>query len=220
MNTHRYQALVFDLDTLVDQDTGLINALQPLFARASAALTRCEMLDRYYVELARIISTFQTKSFTRLQALACLDLAGSLGVKVTTQESLVFSRSAAHWPLFDESRRTLQRLCSTHKVVILTRESSPPPSLLLKQEQLLSTIAIREDELGAWLKAMGLRAAQALHITCNTQLIAPQLDRCLLRRPGNKRYWRRRVAIDCLTDLIHASQHVDEVPCTQGLAGT
>ncbi|MCY1455587.1 hypothetical protein D9M71_727290 [compost metagenome] len=96
----------------------------------------------------------------------------------------------------------MQQLCRTHQVVILARESSPPLSLLLKHERLLSTIAIQEDELGEWLKAMGLRPPQALHITCDIQLIAPKLDKCLMRRPSNKRYWRRKVAIDCLTDLI------------------
>ncbi|MNG93936.1 hypothetical protein D3C79_529250 [compost metagenome] len=219
MNTNRYQALVFDLDTLVDQDTGLVNALLPLLARGSVALTRTEVLSRYYTELARITSTFHSKSFTRLHALACLDLAASLAVRVTTQESLTFSLSAERWPLFAEARSTLQSLCRSHDVVILINESSPPIPLLVAHERQLATIAIREDELGDWLKAMGLRPSQALHISSNPQLIKTKLDKCLMRRPGNKRYWRRKMAIDCLSDLIQAPECLDEVRCNQGLAG-
>ena len=39
MNTHRYQTFVFDLNTLIDQDTDIIDAFAPRYALSSKLKT-------------------------------------------------------------------------------------------------------------------------------------------------------------------------------------
>jgi hypothetical protein len=197
MNLEKYQAVVFDLETVVDQDAGILAALLPAFPKAAK-----DLLDQFYAELERLGATFNSSSFVRLHALAYLNLAAARKVKVRTPDSLAFSRSAAHWPLFTSAIPVFQALGKACAVVVLTRQESPPQHLLMEQMRLLSTLAIPTVELDEWLRARGIRPAQALHVTLESRATKPRLDKCLVRREMNRRYWNRKVTIGCLSDLV------------------
>jgi hypothetical protein len=196
MNLKKYQAVVFDLETVVDQDAGILAALLPKFTKPAS-----DLLGQFYAELGRLDATFNSSSFIRLHALAYLNLAAVRKVKVRTPDSLAFSRSAAHWPLYTSALPVFQALGKTCSVVILTRQDSPPQHLLMEQMRLLSTLAIPTAELGEWLKARGIRPAQALHVTLESKATKPRLDKCLVRHEMNRRYWNRKLTIGCLSEL-------------------
>ncbi|MCY1266773.1 hypothetical protein D9M68_71130 [compost metagenome] len=197
MNLEKYQAVVFDLETVVDQDTGILAALLPAFTTPAD-----DLLGQFYAELKRLDGTFNSSSFVRLHALAYLNLAVARKVKVRTPDSLVFSRSAAHWPLFTSARPVFQALGKACAVVILTRQDSPPQHLLMEQIRLLSTQAIPTAGLGEWLNARSIRPAQALHVTLKSKATKPRLDKCLVRHEMNRRHWNGMVTIGCLSELV------------------
>ena len=116
-----FQALTFDVyGTLIDWETGMVNALKPLTDRLPQSLSRDQILEAH----ARHESTQQRQAphqhYQSLLATVYRRLAEGWGVAVSWSECLAYGRSVRDWPAFPDSADALQYLKQHFKLVVLS----------------------------------------------------------------------------------------------------
>jgi 2-haloacid dehalogenase len=116
-----FDALTFDCyGTLIDWESGMIEALQPLTGKASRPLKRDEILEAH----ARHESTQQVqtpaKPYRELLATVYRRLAEEWGVAASWAECVAYGRSISNWPAFRDTAASLQYLKRHYKLVILS----------------------------------------------------------------------------------------------------
>lgn len=116
-----FKALTFDCyGTLIDWESGMVEALTPLTDKVSKALTRNEILEAH----ARHESSQQlltpAKLYRDLLPIVYRRLAEEWGVSVSWSECVAYGRSVKNWPAFTDSAGALQYLKRHYKLVILS----------------------------------------------------------------------------------------------------
>jgi 2-haloacid dehalogenase len=116
-----FSALTFDCyGTLIDWETGMVEALQPLTSQSSRKLTRDDILEAH----ARHESSQQVqtpaKIYRELLATVYRRLAEEWGVAVRWSECVTYGRSIRNWPVFPDTVASLQYLKRRYKIVILS----------------------------------------------------------------------------------------------------
>ena len=121
MSLTDFDALTFDCyGTLIDWESGMIEALKRLTDRAQRPLTRDQILEAH----ARHESSQQlytpTKRYRDLLAIVYKRLAEEWGIHATHEECAEYGRSIANWPAFEDSPGALAYLKQHFKLVILS----------------------------------------------------------------------------------------------------
>ena len=116
-----FKALTFDVyGTLIDWESGMVNALKPLIDKVGGELTRDEILEAH----AHYESTTQRwtpgKKYYELLPVVYRRLAEEWGVDVAWEECEAYGRSVRQWPAFDDSREALAYLKQHYKLIVLT----------------------------------------------------------------------------------------------------
>ncbi|WP_217569945.1 haloacid dehalogenase type II [Mesorhizobium sp. GbtcB19] len=116
-----FQALTFDCyGTLIDWETGMIDALKPLTSRVGRGLSRNEILEAH----ARHESSQQTwtpaKRYCDLLAVVYKRLAEEWGVSTTREECIAYGESVKDWPAFADSAQALRYLKQHYRLIILS----------------------------------------------------------------------------------------------------
>src|SRR6202034_1905098 len=116
-----FKALTFDcFGTLIDWETGMVEALQPLTSKASRPLKRDEILEAH----ARHESSQQVqtpaKLYRDLLAIVYRRLAEEWGVAVNWNDCVAYGRSIRNWPDFADNAGSLQYLKRHYKLAILS----------------------------------------------------------------------------------------------------
>jgi len=116
-----FDALTFDCyGTLIDWETGMVEALKGLTDRVQRPLTRDQILEAH----ARHESGQQTytpaKIYRDLLAIVYKRLAEEWGVYATHEECAEYGRSIRNWPAFQDSPGALQYLKKYFKLAILS----------------------------------------------------------------------------------------------------
>lgn len=118
-----YRLLSFDVyGTLIDWETGVLNALQPLLAANNATTLPKKRLLEAYHELERAQQT-KTPDMKYSQLLTTIhpQIALRLGFPVPTPEQdLAFGASVGTWPAFPDTVEALERLAKRYKLVVLS----------------------------------------------------------------------------------------------------
>jgi 2-haloacid dehalogenase len=121
MNLTDFKALTFDCyGTLIDWETGIWNALQPLLSAGQLNVNREEALN--------IFARFETEQeqetpslrYSTLLAVIHARLAKSWGVRVYTELHDRFGASVSDWPAFQDSAEALAYLKRHYKLIILS----------------------------------------------------------------------------------------------------
>lgn len=121
MNLSDYKALTFDVyGTLIDWESGMVSALQPLTERVSKSLTRDDVLEAHAHHESTQQSWTPAKKYSHLLAVVYRRLAEEWGVTVTWEECVAYGLSVRQWPAFPDSRDALQYLQKHFKLVVLT----------------------------------------------------------------------------------------------------
>ncbi|PSH63346.1 haloacid dehalogenase type II [Phyllobacterium brassicacearum] len=121
MKLSDFNALTFDCyGTLIDWETGMIEALKPLTSKVGRSLSRNEILTAH----ARHESSQQvqtpSKLYRNLLPVVYRRLAEGWGVAVDWSECVAYGRSVRDWPAFSDSAGALQYLKRHYKLVILS----------------------------------------------------------------------------------------------------
>src|SRR4051794_13714913 len=116
-----FNALPFDCyDTLIDWETGMVEALRPLTAQSKAPLTRNAILEAH----ARHESSQQLqtpgKIYRELLAVVYKRLAEEWGITASWEDCQRYGRSIRDWPAFPDTAEALKYLKQHYKLVILS----------------------------------------------------------------------------------------------------
>jgi 2-haloacid dehalogenase len=172
-----FKALTFDCyGTLIDWETGMVEALKPLTSKAPRKLTRDEILEAH----ARHESSQQVqtpaKLYRELLATVYRRLAEEWGVAVSWSDCATYGRSIRNWPAFADTAASLQYLKQHYKLAILSNVDNE--SFSLSNEKLgvdFDAVYTAEDcgsykpsarnfeYMFAKLKTLGIEKGEILH---------------------------------------------------------
>jgi len=116
-----FKVLTFDCyGTLIDWESGIIEALKPLTSQIKRKMARNEILEAH----ARHESSQQRYTpampYRELLAIVHKRLAEEWGASATLDACVAYGRSIEHWPAFQDSPGALQYLKKHFKLVILS----------------------------------------------------------------------------------------------------
>ena len=116
-----FKALTFDCyGTLIDWESGMIEALKPLTGKLSRTLSPNEILEAHARhESSQQIQT-PAKPYRELLGIVYRRLAEEWGVPASWSECAAYGRSVKDWPAFADSAGALQYLKRHYKLVILS----------------------------------------------------------------------------------------------------
>jgi 2-haloalkanoic acid dehalogenase type II len=116
-----FKILTFDCyGTLIDWESGMVEALRPLTDRVGSGLTRNRILEAHaFHESSQQLQT-PGKLYRDLLPVVYKRLAEEWGVPVTHEECVTYGRSVGNWPAFEDSAGALQYLKKFYKLVILS----------------------------------------------------------------------------------------------------
>ena len=121
MKLSQFKALTFDCyGTLIDWESGMVEALKPLVAKVTRPLSRDQILEAH----ARHESSQQVetpaKRYSEVLAVVYKRLAEEWGVPQSWDDCLAYGNSIKNWPAFPDSAEALAYLKQHYKLVILS----------------------------------------------------------------------------------------------------
>jgi len=116
-----FKVLTFDCyGTLIDWETGIFAALQPLLAKLPSPPARDAALETFGEFESRQEAATPAMRYSELLAVVHGQLARHWGVTSTEAEDRAFGGSVPNWPAFIDSAASLQYLKKYYKLVILS----------------------------------------------------------------------------------------------------
>jgi hypothetical protein len=117
MRLTAFKALTFDCyGTLVDWESGIIEALKPLTDRVDATLGRNAILEAHARHESKQQSYTPGKKYCDLLAVVYKRLAEEWGVKAGFEECETYGKSIRQWPVFADSVGALAYLKRHYKL--------------------------------------------------------------------------------------------------------
>lgn len=119
MKLSDFKVLSFDCyGTLIDWETGITIALQPLGRRAGVSAE--ELIELHGSIEHEVEAEFPDLRYSDLLSIVYRRLGDRLGVPIKEDEEVVFGRSVGDWPAFPDSPEALRYLKQHFKLVILS----------------------------------------------------------------------------------------------------
>jgi len=116
-----FEVLSFDCyGTLIDWETGIWDALQPLLGRHGGGLARARALADFGSHESRIQGERPTLPYPDVLAAVHAELATANGLEATAELDREFGQSVPHWPAFADSAEALRSLARRYRLVILS----------------------------------------------------------------------------------------------------
>jgi 2-haloalkanoic acid dehalogenase type II len=121
MKLSDFKVLTFDCyGTLIDWESGILNALHPLVAKANGKKTRDAVLEAFARHESAQEEETAAMPYSQLLSMVYGRLAKEWQASVTLEESNIFGASVPDWPEFADSVEALQYLKQHYKLVILS----------------------------------------------------------------------------------------------------
>jgi 2-haloalkanoic acid dehalogenase type II len=117
-----YRLLCFDVyGTLIDWESGILSALQPLLSKSTTVFPDAHLLTVYHsLESAQQRQT-PDMPYSQLLATIYQTLASQLGLPAPSpEESTAFGNTVGSWPAFPDTVDALRRLGKHYKLVVLS----------------------------------------------------------------------------------------------------
>src|SRR6185369_13927427 len=112
----RFEALTFDCyGTLIDWETGLSEAFEPVLRAHGSEADTEDVLARY----ARHETAAEAGPYLRYRDVLAAGLRG-LGAEPTAAEAATFGGSVVDWPAFPDSPAALERLKTRYRLGVIT----------------------------------------------------------------------------------------------------
>ncbi|HLN10861.1 MAG TPA: haloacid dehalogenase type II [Xanthobacteraceae bacterium] len=116
-----YRVLTFDCyGTLIDWESGMVEALKPLTGMVEPEPTREQILEAHARHESAQQRYTPTMRYRDLLAVVYKRLAEEWGVAAKWSDCVAYGCSIRDWPAFEDSREALQYLKRYHKLVILS----------------------------------------------------------------------------------------------------
>jgi len=121
MNLRDFKVVTFDCyGTLIDWESGMVDALKPLTNQLGDRLTRDEILEAHARHEANQELQTPTKRYREVLAIVYKRLAEEWGVKASWDDCVRYGNSIKNWPAFPDSAAALSYLKQYYKLVILS----------------------------------------------------------------------------------------------------
>jgi 2-haloacid dehalogenase len=172
-----FKALTFDCyGTLIDWESGMVDALKPLTSRVTRELSRNDILEAHARhESAQQLQT-PGKTYRDLLPIVYKRLAEEWGASASWEECVAYGRSVRDWPAFIDSAGALQYLKKHFKLVILSNVDNENFAGSNKKLQVEFDAIYTAEDVGAYkpsdknfeymlskLKTLGIEKHQILH---------------------------------------------------------
>ncbi|MDN7355403.1 haloacid dehalogenase type II [Acetobacter senegalensis] len=116
-----FKVLTFDCyGTLIDWETGIMNALTPLISRLKTPLSRDAILQAHAKYESRQQKWTPGRPYPAILSSVYRRLAEEWGVSHTISEAQDYGNSVPNWPAFPDSTEALEYLKQHFKLVILS----------------------------------------------------------------------------------------------------
>jgi putative hydrolase of the HAD superfamily len=177
MKLSQFKVLTFDCyGTLIDWESGMVQALQPLTSRVRPALARNQILEAHARHEAAQERWTPMRKYRDLLAVVYKRLAEEWGVAASWEECQAYGRSVGNWPAFPDSAEALQYLKKHYKLVILSNVDNESFALSNKKLQVAFDAVLTAEDIGSYkpsernfqymlevLDARGIRKEEILH---------------------------------------------------------
>lgn len=121
MKLSDFKVLTFDCyGTLIDWETGMVNALAPLTSRLGGKLTRNEILEAHARHESSQQKQTPYKRYRELLVVVYRRLAEEWNLAVDWDECVRYGESIQDWPAFPDTVEALRYLKQHYKLVILS----------------------------------------------------------------------------------------------------
>jgi 2-haloacid dehalogenase len=121
VHLHDFRVLTFDCyGTLIDWESGIVAALAPLLARASAGATRESALEAFARHESAQEAETPKLRYSELLMRVHHRLATEWGIPASAEEDQRFGASVPDWPAFADSTSSLQYLKQHYQLVVLS----------------------------------------------------------------------------------------------------
>lgn len=121
MKLSDFKALTFDCyGTLIDWETGMFTALEPLLARSAKRLSRDQVLEAHARHESDQQRVTPAKRYSELLATVAKRLCEEWAIPHSWDDCLAYGRSIKDWPAFPDSAEALAYLKQHYKLVILS----------------------------------------------------------------------------------------------------
>ncbi|WP_248806592.1 2-haloalkanoic acid dehalogenase [Pseudomonas sp. MWU13-2100] len=192
MGLTEYRALLIDCDeVLVDRDSGVWAALQPLLDSRGGHSDKEQVLAEY-AEVVRVLyPRFAELGFSGSQCFAHRQLAERWGLKASWEEGMSFARSAANWSLFEDAPGAMLYLRKFYRLLVRGDRDTEDRGLLCERLGITPDdfISLASDPLldPEWLKSNELEVRHILQVTRPAAVRPAAGDVCLICRDQVKR---------------------------------
>ena len=173
-----FKAMTFDCyGTLIDWETGMVEALKPLTGRIGRALSRDEILEAHGRHEAFQQQQTPAKPYRELLAVVYKRLAEEWGAPASWEESVAYGRSIADWPAFADSADGLRHLKQHYKLIILSNVDNASFASSNKKLGVQFDAIYTAEDIGSYkpsdrnfeyllakLKTLGLEKSEVLHV--------------------------------------------------------
>jgi 2-haloalkanoic acid dehalogenase type II len=173
-----FEALSFDCyGTLIDWETGLLGALEPLLARARARPGPDEVLEAYALAESDAEERDPAEPYPRILSRVWLELARQWDVADDRQERDHFAHSVGDWPAFADTVEALKRLKRRYKLIILSNVDRASFARTNRRLEVEFDRIITAEDLGSYkpdprnfaalvaeVEAMGTPRTKLLHV--------------------------------------------------------
>ncbi|HUN43966.1 MAG TPA: haloacid dehalogenase type II [Acetobacteraceae bacterium] len=177
MRLSDFRVLTFDCyGTLIDWESGLFAALQPLLSRANVTQSRDNILAAFADHESHQEAATPTMKYAALLTEVHGQLARVWGVAPDAAESAAFGASVGTWPAFDDTATALRYLKHHYKLVILSNVDRDSFAATLPRLGVTFDAVFTAQEIGSYkpdprnfaymlekLAAMGVAKHETLH---------------------------------------------------------
>ncbi|WP_338478133.1 2-haloalkanoic acid dehalogenase [Pseudomonas trivialis] len=179
-----YRALLIDCDgVLVDRDSGVLAALQPLLdSRGGPASAREQVLAEFNTVIEGLYPRFAELGFSGVLCFAHRQLAERWGLHASWEEGMSFARSAGNWSLFEDAPGAMLYLRKFYRLLVRGDRDAEDRKLLCERLGIEAEHFISLIEAEQWLDRQGAQVEPVLHVTRASAGAVLSLDRCLIGR--------------------------------------
>jgi 2-haloacid dehalogenase len=154
MQLSDFDALTFDCyGTLIDWESGMVEALKRLTDRAPRPLARDQILQAHAHHESSQQVTTPSKRYRDVLAIVYKRLAEQWGIYASHEECVDYGRSIATWPAFEDSAPALQYLKRHFKLVILSNVDNESFAASHRELQVQFDAVYTAEDIGSYKPA-------------------------------------------------------------------